>query len=255
MKLDFFNKTNILESTLQFFSSELDIKIAPAAKSEINLAEFLKEQLTDTQLLGKVKEARFVGMVNNLALEGKTVEQETEIPVNEPSDDYDMLLVFGIELNENTVPTKTDISRLTRALNRRSFSRPVVLILKYGPHISFSSAERGQYKRSGQQGEKIGRISILRDIDTQQVHAGHERILLQLRINPLKVSTFKELYNQWLEVFNVNILNKEFYNELFTWYLWAVRTVSFPNRVDDDTDDTVYNSENVIRLLTRLIFI
>src|SRR5690606_13451549 len=72
---------------------------------------------------------------------------------------------------------------------------------------------------------------------------------------PLKVSTFKELYAQWLEVFNVNILNKEFYNELFTWYLWAVRTVSFPNRVDDDTDDTVYNSENVIRLLTRLIFI
>lgn len=255
MNLDFFNKTNILESTLHFFSSELDIKIAPAAKSEINLTEFLKEQLTDSQLLKKVKDARFAGMINNLTLEGKTEGQETELALKQPSDDYDMLLVFGIELNENTVPTKTDISRLTRALNRRSFSRPVVLILKYGSHISFSSAERGQYKRSGQQGEKIGRISILRDIDTQQVHAGHERILLQLRINPLKVSTFKELYAQWLEVFNVNILNKEFYNELFTWYLWAVRTVSFPNRVDDNTDDTVYNSENVIRLLTRLIFI
>lgn len=255
MNLDFFNKTNILESTLHFFSSELDIKIAPAAKSEINLTDFLKEQLTDSQLLGKVKDARFAGMINNLTLEGKTEGQETELALKKPSDDYDMLLVFGIELCENTVPTKTDISRLTRALNRRSFSRPVVLILKYGSHISFSSAERGQYKRSGQQGEKIGRISILRDIDTQLVHAGHERILLQLRINPLKVSTFKELYAQWLEVFNVNILNKEFYNESFTWYLWAVRTVSFPNRVDDDTDDTVYNSENVIRLLTRLIFI
>ncbi|MBN1924649.1 MAG: Eco57I restriction-modification methylase domain-containing protein [Prolixibacteraceae bacterium] len=255
MDLQFFNHSNILESTLQFFSSELDIKIAPAAKSEINLTEFLKEQLTDSQLLGKLKDARFVGMINNLTLDGKTEGQVTELPVKEPSDDYDMLLVFGVELNENNVPTKTDISRLTRALNRRSFSRPVVLILKYGSHISFSSAERGQYKRAGQQGEKIGRISILRDINTKQVHAGHERILLQLRINPLKVSTFKELYAQWLEVFNVNILNKEFYNELFTWYLWAVRTVSFPNRADDDSDDKVFNSENVIRLLTRLIFI
>lgn len=255
MNLDFFKNTNILESTLQFFSDELDIKIAPAAKSEINLTEFLKEQLTDSNLLGKVKDARFAGMINTLTLEGKTEGQETELALKQPSDDYDMLLVFGIELNENKVPTKTDISRLTRALNRRSFSRPVVLVLKYGSHISFSSAERGQFKRSGKEGEKIGRISILRDIDTQQVHPGHERILLQLRINPLKVSTFKELYNQWLEVFNVNILNKDFYNELFTWYLWAVRTVSFPNRVDDDTDDTVYNSENVIRLLTRLIFI
>ena len=255
MNLDFFNKTNILESTLHFFRSELDITIAPAAKSEINLAEFLKEQLADSKLLGKVKDARFAGMINNLSLEGKTEVQETELPVKQISDDYDMLLVFTIELNENIIPTKTDISRLTKALNRRSFSRPVVLILKYGTLISFSSAERGQYIRTGQQGEKIGRISILRNIDTKQVHAGHERILLQLRINPLKVSTFNELYAQWLEVFNVNILNKEFYNELFIWYLWAIRTVSFPNRVDDDTDDTVYNSENVIRLLTRLIFI
>lgn len=255
MKLDFFNNNHIIESSQQFFSSVLDINIAPAAKSEINVTEFLKEQLTDAQLLGKVKDARFVGMINNLTLDGKTEGQDTELALKKESDDYDMLLVFGIELIENIIPTKTDIARLTRALNRRSFSRPVVLILKYGSHISFSSAERGQYKRTGQQGEKIGRISILRDIDTHQVHAGHERILLQLRINPLKVSTFRELYAQWLEVFNVNILNKEFYNELFTWYLWAVRTVSFPNRVDDDSDDTVYNSENVIRLLTRLIFI
>jgi adenine-specific DNA-methyltransferase len=255
MKLEFFNNTQVLDSTQQFFSSVLDINIAPAAKSEINLVEFLKEHLTDAQLLAKVKDARFVGMINNLSLDGKNEVQDAELALKEPSDDYDMLLVFGIELNENIIPTKTDISRLTKALNRRSSSRPVVLILKYGSHISFSSAERGQYKRSGQQGEKIGRISILRDININLVHDGHERILLQLRINPLKISTFKELYNQWLEVFNVNILNKEFYNELFTWYLWAVRSVSFPNRVDDDTDDTVYNSENVIRLLTRLIFI
>ncbi|HSV88866.1 MAG TPA: N-6 DNA methylase [Bacteroidales bacterium] len=255
MDLSFFNRANILESTQQFFKTVLDINIAPAAQSEINLQEFLKEQLTDAQLLARVKDARFAGMVNSLTMEGKMASESTKLPGTEPFGDYDMLLVFGIELHENNKPAKTDISRLTRALNRRSFSRPVVLILKYGTHISFSSAERGQYKRAGQQGEKIGRISMLRHIDTQRVHAGHQRILLQLRINPLKVSTFKELYAQWLEVFNVNILNKEFYSELFTLYLWAVRTVSFPTRVDDNTDDTVYNSENVIRLLTRLIFI
>jgi len=71
----------------------------------------------------------------------------------------------------------------------------------------------------------------------------------------LKVTSFRELYDHWLEVFNISILNKEFYNELFTWYLWAIRSVSFPNKVDDEKDDTIYNSENVIRLLTRLIFV
>ena len=198
-------------------------------KSEINISEFLKEQMTDVQLLGKVKDARFVGMINNLTLEAKIKFEDARLPNLEPSDNYDSLLVFGIQLNENIKPTKTHISRLTRALNRRSFSRPVVLILKYGTYISFSSAERGQYKKSGHQGEKIGRISTLRDIDTHQVHAGHERILLQLRINPLKVSTFKELYAQWQEVFNLKTLNNDFYKKIADWYFWATKVVKFPS--------------------------
>jgi len=264
MDLSFFNHTNILESAQQFFVNVLDINIAPVAKSEINLAEFLKEQLSDAQLLGKVKDARFVGMVNTLTLEGKPDAQLTELVLKQPSDDYDMLLVFGVELNETSKPTKTYISRLTRALNRRSFSRPVVLILKYGTNISFSSAERGLYKRAGQQGEKIGRISILRDIDTNQVHAGHERILLQLRINPLKVSAFKELYAQWIEVFNLKTLNNDFYKKIADWYFWATKVVKFPidhykilngDKKTDAEFQVEANQIALIRFLTRIIFV
>lgn len=264
MDLGFFNDNQIFISTQQFFSSVLNINLAPAAKSEINIADFLKEYLTDPLLLAKVKDARLVGMINNLILEGKTEGQDTGLALNQPSDDYDMLLVFGIELNKNIIPTKTDISRLTRALNRRSFNRPVVLILKHGSHISFSSAERGQYKRAGQQGEKIGRISILRDIDTKQVHAGHERILLQLCINPLKVSSFKELYAQWLDVFNLKTLNNDFYKKISDWYFWATTKVKFPtdhyklkngkNHTEEELQ-TEANQIALIRFLTRIIFV
>jgi len=255
ISLTFFLHENILESGERFFKNILDINVAPATTSEIKIREFIKDYLTDEKLLDKVADARFIGLINDLSIEGKKQKRDVESVLRNPPGDYDMLLVFGIELKAGIIPTKTDISRLTRALNRRSYNRPVVLLIKYSGLLSFSAAERGEYKKKGKKGEKIGRISILRDIDLNDVHSGHERILLQLRINPLKITSFKDLYDQWLNVFNISILNKEFYSELFTWYLWAVRTVSFPNKVNDEKDDTIYNSENVIRLLTRLIFI
>jgi adenine-specific DNA-methyltransferase len=255
MDLTFFLHQNILESGKKFFKEILSIDVAPATISEIKIRDFIKDQLTDEKLLDKVADARFIGIINDLSIEGKKQEKDVDSFLTHPSKDYDMLLVFGIELKKGIVPSKSDISRLTRALNRRSLNRPVVMLIRYSNFISFSAAERGVYQRKGQKGEKVGRISILRDINLNAIHSGHERILIQLRINPLKVSSFKELYEQWLDVFNISILNKEFYNELFTWYLWAVRSVSFPNKVDDEKDDTFYNSENVIRLLTRLIFV
>ncbi len=56
------------------------------------------------------------------------------------------------------------------------------------------------------------------------------------------------------QAFSVEQLTKDFYKELSNWYFWAIKCVSFPNDVNDDADDVKFNSENVIRLITRLIF-
>lgn len=56
------------------------------------------------------------------------------------------------------------------------------------------------------------------------------------------------------QAFSVEKLTKDFYKELSDWYFWAIKNVSFPNDVNDDTDDEKFNSENIIRLITRLIF-
>ena len=55
--------------------------------------------------------------------------------------------------------------------------------------------------------------------------------------------------------FSVEVLTKAFYQELSDWYAWAVKVVHFPNAVDDDNDNEAYNSEAMIRLITRLIFV
>lgn len=60
-----------------------------------------------------------------------------------------------------------------------------------------------------------------------------------------------------LERFSVEVLTKAFYNELSDWYAWAIDSVEFPGEQFMDTEDrrTERRSKNVIRLLTRLLFV
>ncbi|MGM9831355.1 MAG: Eco57I restriction-modification methylase domain-containing protein, partial [Paludibacteraceae bacterium] len=58
--------------------------------------------------------------------------------------------------------------------------------------------------------------------------------------------------------FSVEVLTKQFYNELFTWYQWAVDDQSgiyFPNSTDTSDDDFEDKDKKIIRLITRLMFV
>ena len=58
-----------------------------------------------------------------------------------------------------------------------------------------------------------------------------------------------------LSRFSVEVLTKEFYQELSDWYAWAIKIIRFPNDIDDKDDDAKFNNEGAIRLITRLIFV
>lgn len=55
--------------------------------------------------------------------------------------------------------------------------------------------------------------------------------------------------------FSVEVLTKAFYQELSDWYAWAIMIVRFPNNLKTLEDNQKYNSEAMIRLITRLIFV
>ena len=60
------------------------------------------------------------------------------------------------------------------------------------------------------------------------------------------------------EVFSVEALTKEFYNELFDWYQRAVNPNSgiyFPNSTETADDDFEDIDKKIIRLITRLMFV
>lgn len=60
------------------------------------------------------------------------------------------------------------------------------------------------------------------------------------------------------EAFSVEKLTKDFYNELFAWYKWALSDeagVTFPNNTNTSEDDRLKLEEQIIRLITRLLFV
>ncbi|MEN2436000.1 N-6 DNA methylase [Weeksellaceae bacterium A-14] len=69
--------------------------------------------------------------------------------------------------------------------------------------------------------------------------------------------TFKDL-DSIQEAFSVEKLTKEFYNDLFKWYQWTLTPevgITFPNNTTTAEDDRVKLEEQMIRLITRLLFV
>ena len=66
-----------------------------------------------------------------------------------------------------------------------------------------------------------------------------------------RVISVEDLRNR----FSVEVLTKAFYQELSDWYAWAIMIVRFPNDLKTLEDNQKYNSEAMIRLITRLIFV
>jgi type I restriction-modification system DNA methylase subunit len=66
-----------------------------------------------------------------------------------------------------------------------------------------------------------------------------------------RVVSVEDLRNR----FSVEVLTRAFYQELSDWYAWAIMVVRFPNDLKTLEDNQKYNSEAMIRLITRLIFV
>ena len=167
----------------------------------------------------------------------------------------DCLAVIAVELAP-TATTRTQLSTITRLINRQAEGMPVAVLFRYGNYIALANAERTQYKQTYRKEEKIGKVSILKDIDTLKPHRGHLRILEKLQIDK-SIKTFKELYAKWLGVFDTKILNKEFYKELFAWYEWAISETSgikYPNDPKAIKEERQLEKQ-IIRLITRVLFV
>lgn len=257
MKLNKF-ETNIVEGTLEVFK-QLNVPINIITETPINPTDFF-ESNPNREVFKAIQNLYTIGLIDDDA-----INNQDSISINKIDEKYNGLIIVAVDLKADKI-SRTTFAEITRAISREFKNLPVITIFKYGQQIALASAERMPYKKSYLEGEKLGKVSILRDIDFNQPHAGHLRILNDLVIGKKnKIDTFDKLYKFWTENFNVSILNKKFYKELSNWYFWAIQEVKFPSEptledsvnLKKDYNELVneHKATNVIRLLTRLLFV
>ena len=163
-------------------------------------------------------------------------------------------LFFAIELKKDNY-TRTELSNIAREINKLT-SIPSFIIFKYKKFITFAIIERRIHKLDESR-DVLKKVTLIKDINIEKPHRAHIEILFDLSLPELirkhNVSNWVELHNAWLKTLDSSELNKKFYKEISNWYFWAIKNVKFPD--DDKQKKEVHNATNVIRLITRLIFV
>ena len=173
-------------------------------------------------------------------------------------------LFFCIELNDKEY-TRTALSQITREINK-VFKMPVMVLFKLGEKLSLAVINRRLHKKYDS--DVLGKVTLIKDINILKPHRAHREILFDLSIEKLlrvhKFTNFIELHEAWKKTLDTKVLNKRFYKELSDWYFWAIKEVYFPGApfqatlgANAITDHEVreHNAKNLIRLLTRLLFV
>ena len=250
-----FNTLPFIQALKGFFE-DLHIPInilseVPGSPKDVFMEAFNSQNPThalmdDVYVLGTVDDAAFT--------------QTRKINENEIKNaDYDFLIIVGIVLKNDKMPTRGQLAELTRLCNKifnsNEKGNPVTVVFRYGDYMSFSNAER--IVRNGndyRDGEKLGKVSLLKDISIIQPHRGHNAILNQLAI-PLvgrnTVTNFTQLYYYWQSVFSISVLNKKFYEDIIEWFNKATNEIKIPG----ESAKSEKHKDFTVRLIARLIFI
>ena len=238
--------------------SHLHIKFTAQSKTPLSFAELYSDTTSSLmpqalqQVVEKVNNTYLIGAIDEDSLEGR----QSEFDIQKPLDGkYQTMLVFAVDINPGISLTRGELATLTRGFNRMAPQLPVVVFVKNGDKLTLATCERSEYRQNWREGEKLGKVSILRDINCGRPHRGHIDILETL--GDKAYPTFDELYKHWLDVFSSELLTRKFYTELSEWYAWVISSgeVKFPNDLSTTENDAKYNHEAVIRLITRLIFV
>jgi len=266
MHLDYFENIDNFYPALKTLFEDLNIPVNSIVEEPARPRDILTNTFKEANPAFKLmKDVYYLGMVDDAAFEENKSRSSDQI-----KPDYDGLLLFGVTLKERgngLLPTRSQLAEIIRAFNREFNYTPVVVVFRYNQYIAFANTERQKYKQEWREGEKAGKVSLLRDVKVNKPHTGHLKILQELtitRTGKKAVNSFDGLYKYWQEVFNVSVLNNEFYRELSNWYFWALKKVTFPGAslnadqnglFQEDERVKEHNAKNLIRLLTRLLFV
>lgn len=253
-----FSNKKLYESSLAFYkaldyqSNKTD-RLSPAnfdgfidgfglSKNAINKEKALVSHWKQVEFIFQVADAE-ITRVQSLFDTG-------EVDRNE----FQSFLFFTIHLKEDSYK-RSDLVKITREINL-PFKMPVIVLFHYGNKLTLSIIDRRLHKKDTSK-DVLEKVTLIKDIDIANPQRAHKEILKDLSLNELykkyEFHSFVKLHEAWKSTLNISELNKKFYKELAYWYFWALQEVEFP--ADELKDEKTRNPVNVIRLITRLIFV
>jgi adenine-specific DNA-methyltransferase len=253
-----FNSKMLYESTMVFFNaldyqSEKTVRLSSPTyegllegfsipKNTINKEKALIDQWKQIEFIFQVGDSE-VTQIQSLFDTGKVDRNE-----------FQSFLFFSIELQGESYK-RSDLVKITREINL-PFKMPVIVLFQYGNKLTLSIIDR-RLNKSDSSKDVLEKVTLIKDIDITNPQRAHKEILKDLSLNELykkfEFHSFVKLHEVWKATLNISELNKKFYKELAYWYFWALQEVEFPD--DELKDDKTRNPVNVIRLITRLIFV
>ena len=247
------NTRNLL-NTLGYYS-DLEMDLEPNT-AEMFIAEFdLSDKMNRER--AQVDEWASIDLLFQLREEEITESGKMQIPFDNRQIDntrIESYLFFALKL-QNGNYTRTQLSNITREINKLT-PMPAMVLFQHGQTLTFSIIDRRLHKRDESR-DVLEKVTLIKDIDCSDPHRAHIEILFDLALEQLHkthgVQNFVELHRAWAKTLDIQELNKQFYRELSDWYFWAVDQVTFP--ADGEKDVEIRNATNVIRLITRLIFV
>jgi type I restriction-modification system DNA methylase subunit len=248
-----FTNTDLCSASLALLD-KLGMKYTRGAEESLKIYDLFNGKSTP-EALDSVTATYFVALIDERTFENSRKQVALDTALDEAFEEkYKGIFVFAIDVKPEANLTRTMAATLTRAFNRLAVNKPVVLFIRQSETLSIATCERSNYAQTWREGEKIGKVSVLRGINCKKPHPGHINTLMMLQA-PTTCNSFSLLHEHWKEVFSTELLTKKFYTELSDWYAWAIQVIRFPNHLGNEIDNKKYNAENGIRLVTRLIFV
>lgn len=164
-------------------------------------------------------------------------------------------LFFAVELCGDSY-ARGKLAQITREINKLT-KQPALVLFKHGNTLTLAVIDRRLHKRDEAR-DVLEKVTLIKDINISRPHRAHIDILFDLSLSELvrqyQVTNWVKLHDAWRKTLNISELNKKFYRSIADWFYWAVDNVEYPLPAGVK-DQRQNNSINVIRLLTRIIFV
>ena len=194
------------------------------------------------------------------------ISNQTELWDNKQVDDkkIDSYLFVAVGLKEDKY-TRSRLAQVCREINK-IFPMPVLVVFRYGSRLTLSVINRRINKRQNER-DVLEKVTLIKDILVTSPHRAHIEILNTLAFSELQkshtITNWVELHRAWQKTLDTEELNDRFYKDLYNWYEWALTLALFPSGSAKKPHILDYNNaedekeicKNLIRLITRLIFV